>query len=41
MFFALWGSYGPNDTVDVQYSLGGRRTLATGLEFAAPGGHPG
>jgi hypothetical protein len=40
MFFALWGSYGRNDTVDVQYSLGGRRALATGLDFAAPDGQP-
>ena len=33
MFFALFGSYGRNDTVDVQYTLGGRRQVATGLDF--------
>lgn len=41
MFFALFGSYGRNDTVDVQYTLGDRRQLATGLDFvsgAEPGG---
>jgi len=33
MFFALFGSYGRNDTVDVQYEMGGRKQVATGLEF--------
>lgn len=37
MFFGLFGSYGKNDSVDVQYSLGGRRTVATGLEIHPPG----
>lgn len=36
MFFGLFGSYGKNDSVDVQYSLGGRRTVATGLEIHSP-----
>jgi hypothetical protein len=38
MFFALFGSYGRNDTVDVQYELGGRKTVASGLEFFPPEG---
>lgn len=37
MFFALFGSYGRNDTVDVQYEVGGRRQLATGLDFHPAG----
>jgi hypothetical protein len=36
MFFGLWGSYGKNDSVDVQYRLGGRETVATGLEIIPP-----
>ena len=36
MFFALFGSYGKNDTVDVQYTLNGRTTVATGLEILPP-----
>ena len=28
IFFGLWGSYGKNDSVDVQYRLGGRETVA-------------
>lgn len=38
MFFALFGSYGKNDSVDVQYELGGRTTVATGLDIYAPDG---
>lgn len=38
MFFALFGSYGRNDSVDVQYDVGGRRTVATGLDIYAPDG---
>ena len=38
MFFALFGSYGRNDSVDVQYTVGGRRTVATGLDIYAPDG---
>ena len=26
MFLGLWGSYGKNDSVDVQYRVGGRGT---------------
>jgi hypothetical protein len=37
MFFALWGSYGRNDTVDVQYEMGGRKQVATGLDFHPAG----
>ena len=38
MFFALFGSYGKNDSVDVQYELGGRTQVATGLDIYAPDG---
>lgn len=37
MFLALFGSYGKNDSVDVQYMLAGRNTVATGLDIIAPG----
>lgn len=36
MFFGLFGSYGKNDQVDVQYHLGGRQIHATGLDIIAP-----
>jgi len=36
MFLGLWGSYGKNDQVDVQYRLGGRELHATGLEIIGP-----
>ena len=36
IFFGLWGSYGKNDSVDVQYRIGGRETVATGLEIIPP-----
>ena len=36
MFFGLFGSYGKNDSVDVQYRLAGRETVATGLDILAP-----
>lgn len=36
MFFGLFGSYGKNDSVDVQYRLGSRETVATGLEIIPP-----
>jgi hypothetical protein len=36
MFFGLWGYYGKNDSVDVQYTLGGREAVATGLEIIPP-----
>jgi hypothetical protein len=37
IFLGLFGSYGKNDSVDVQYKLGGRDALATGLDIVAPG----
>jgi hypothetical protein len=36
MFLGLFGSYGKNDTVDVQYRLAGRQVSATGLEIVPP-----
>jgi hypothetical protein len=36
IFLALFGSYRKNDSVDVQYQVGGRTTVATGLEIRAP-----
>jgi len=36
IFFGLFGSYGKNDSVDVQYRLGGRDQLAVGLEIVPP-----
>ena len=38
MFFAIFGTYGKNDSVDVQYNLAGRKTVATGLDIYAPDG---
>lgn len=38
IFFALFGTYGKNDSVDVQYELHGRTTVATGLDIYAPDG---
>jgi hypothetical protein len=38
MFFALFGTYGRNDSVDVEYSVGGRKAVATGLDIIAPDG---
>jgi hypothetical protein len=37
IFFGLFGSYGKDDSVDVQYRLGDRETVATGLEIIPPG----
>ena len=37
MFFGLFGSYGKNDSVDVQYRIGDTETVATGLEIIPPG----
>jgi hypothetical protein len=37
IFFGLFGSYGKNDSVDVQYTLGGRDAFATGLDIVPPG----
>ena len=36
MFLGLFGSYGRNDSVDVQYRLAGRETVATGLDILPP-----
>ena len=36
MFFGLFGSYGKNDTVDVQYRLAGRDVSATDLRIIPP-----
>lgn len=36
IFFGLFGSYGRNDSVDVQYTLGGRNAVATGLDIVPP-----
>jgi hypothetical protein len=36
MFFGLFGSYGKNDSVDVQYKLGDRDVVATGLDIVPP-----
>jgi hypothetical protein len=33
MFFGIAGTYRRNDSVDVQYTIGGHTRLATGLEF--------
>jgi len=38
MFLALFGSYGRNDSVDVEYTVGGHKTVATALEIIAPDG---
>jgi hypothetical protein len=39
MFLGLFGSYGRNDSVDVQYRLAGRETVATGLDIVPPAKH--
>jgi hypothetical protein len=36
IFLGLWGSYGKNDSVDVQYTVGGRETVATRLDIIPP-----
>jgi hypothetical protein len=38
IFFGLFGSYGKDDSVDVQYRLGGRDAVATGLDIIPPEG---
>jgi hypothetical protein len=37
IFLGLFGSYGKNDSVDVQYRLSGRDMVATGLDIHPPG----
>jgi hypothetical protein len=36
IFLGLFGSYGQNDQVDVQYQLGGRTAHAAGLDIEQP-----
>ncbi|MGH2716468.1 MAG: hypothetical protein ACRDM7_21800 [Thermoleophilaceae bacterium] len=36
IFFGLFGSYGKDDQVDVQYRLGSRTAHATGLDIFPP-----
>jgi len=38
MFFGVAGTYRRNDSVDVIYDVGGRRTVASGLTIIPPGG---
>jgi hypothetical protein len=38
MFLGVAGTYRKNDSVDVVYESGGRRTVATGLPIIPPGG---
>jgi hypothetical protein len=40
IFLGLFGSYGKNDQVDVQYRLSGREVHATGLDIIPPPGEP-
>jgi hypothetical protein len=36
IFLALFGTYKQNDSVDVQYEMNGRTTVATGLDIYTP-----
>jgi len=36
MFLSIAGTYRKNDSVDVQYTAGGRQHVATGLEIIPP-----
>jgi hypothetical protein len=36
MFFGVAGTYRKNDSVDVVYEVGGRRTVAAGLPIIRP-----
>ena len=38
MFLGIAGTYRKNDSVDVVYESGGRRTVASGLPIVPPGG---
>ncbi len=38
MFLGIAGTYRKNDSVDVVYDAGGRRTVATGLPIIPPSG---
>ena len=35
-----FGSYGKNDSVDVQYELGDRTMVVTGVDIVAPSSEP-
>jgi hypothetical protein len=37
MFMALFGTYRKNDSVDVEYAVGGERRLAVALDIVPPG----
>ena len=41
MFLGLFGTYRQNDSVDVQYRLGGQERLAVGLDITPPEGTEG
>jgi hypothetical protein len=36
MFLSIAGTYRKNDSVDVQYRMGGRQRVAVGLDIVAP-----
>ena len=36
MFMALFGTYRKNDSVDVEYGVGGQRRVAVGLDIVPP-----
>jgi hypothetical protein len=40
MFLSIAGTYRKNDSVDVQYRLGGREMVATRLDIVPPGSRP-
>jgi hypothetical protein len=40
MFLAIAGTYRKNDSVDVQYQLGGQTRVATALDIVPPGEPP-
>ena len=40
IFLGLFGSHGKNDSVDVQYELGGRTMVATGSRSWRPRSEP-
>lgn len=40
MFLGVAGTYRRNDSVDVVYDVGGRRTVASGLPIIPPAGRP-
>jgi hypothetical protein len=40
IFLGLFGTYGKNDSVDVQYRVSGRDAVATGLDIIPPDPRP-